>query len=378
MNKDCSKNCTVLHINGDYPFQSIYPRMIESIKKFGWSQLVYVPLKMNSKKLRCVGKGFEDQTVIASEILSRWHRVFYRCKIKLLASDIFCKIDLTKIQLIHAHTLFSDGGVARALSKRFKIPYIVAVRNTDLNYFLRYRPDLTGNCLDILSNASKIVFITKIYQEKLFNKLSLDRDSDIAKKSVVIPNGLGDEWLIGGGVTRVSNPINIKLLYVGDFSKNKNVESIILAADQLVNKINISVTLVGGGGDVIDKILASGRYGFVNRINFISDVKCLIKVYQEHDIFVMPSFHETFGVSYIEALSQGLPIIFTKNEGVDGMFENLLVGESVDPHDVSDIARKIEKISNSISLYRKDCVSASKRFSWALLAGDYDKIYKSF
>ncbi len=42
----------------------------------------------------------------------------------------------------------------------------------------------------------------------------------------------------------------------------------------------------------------------------------------------MPSRAETFGLVYVEALLNGLPILYTKNEGIDEMYDN--VGEAVD------------------------------------------------
>lgn len=40
----------------------------------------------------------------------------------------------------------------------------------------------------------------------------------------------------------------------------------------------------------------------------------------------MPSHKETFGLVYAEAMSQGLPIIYTKNQGFDGQFPDGYVG----------------------------------------------------
>jgi glycosyltransferase involved in cell wall biosynthesis len=55
----------------------------------------------------------------------------------------------------------------------------------------------------------------------------------------------------------------------------------------------------------------------------------LLNNYRNSDIFIMPSYNETFGLVYIEAMSQGLPIIYTQNEGVDGYFKEGSVGYSV-------------------------------------------------
>lgn len=49
--------------------------------------------------------------------------------------------------------------------------------------------------------------------------------------------------------------------------------------------------------------------------------KQLREAFSISDIFVMPSKPETFGLVYVEALSQGLPILYAKGEGFDGYFD---------------------------------------------------------
>ena len=55
----------------------------------------------------------------------------------------------------------------------------------------------------------------------------------------------------------------------------------------------------------------------------------------------MPSFPETFGLVYVEAMSQGLPIIYTKGQGIDGYFEDGKVGYPVNTKDSNDIVKKL-------------------------------------
>ena len=58
--------------------------------------------------------------------------------------------------------------------------------------------------------------------------------------------------------------------------------------------------------------------------------------------FVMPSFSETFGMVYAEALLNGTPILYSKDTGFDGLFDN--VGVVVDPHSLVSIGEGLRKI----------------------------------
>jgi glycosyltransferase involved in cell wall biosynthesis len=103
----------------------------------------------------------------------------------------------------------------------------------------------------------------------------------------------------------------------------------------------------------------------------------LAAIYRAHDIFVMPSFRETFGVAYIEALSQGLPIVFTRGQGVDGYFEPGTVGEAVNPHDAEALKAAILGLAERLDERRSLCVAAAKAFDWQRIAREYVELYQA-
>jgi glycosyltransferase involved in cell wall biosynthesis len=91
----------------------------------------------------------------------------------------------------------------------------------------------------------------------------------------------------------------------------------------------------------------------------------------------MPSKYETFGLVYIEALSQGLPIIYTNGQGVSGYFKNGTVGYGVKPNNVTDIADKIELIMNNFDSMSLNSPKFAQEFSWDNIAKEYLDIYNN-
>jgi glycosyltransferase involved in cell wall biosynthesis len=94
----------------------------------------------------------------------------------------------------------------------------------------------------------------------------------------------------------------------------------------------------------------------------------------------MISKPETFGLVYIEALSQGLPIIYTKGEGVDGYFENgaPFAYPVDDPQNINEVAQKIIDASLQLNTeLKKTCVEQAQRFDWKNIAEIYKDIYSS-
>src|SRR5690606_10933241 len=157
----------------------------------------------------------------------------------------------------------------------------------------------------------------------------------------VIPNGVDPFW-IDNNASKKSKPINrnYKLLFVGKFNPGKNVLNLVKAVN-LINQNQpntCSLTLVGGGGGDHKKIIEEiKRNPVISFEGKVTDKNELLNIYRNHDLFVMPSRAETFGLVYVEAMLQGLPILYTANEGIDGFYKAKM-GEKVSKHaDVSEI-----------------------------------------
>ena len=103
----------------------------------------------------------------------------------------------------------------------------------------------------------------------------------------------------------------------------------------------------------------------------------LIEVYRANDVFALTSFKESFGMVYIEAMSQGLPVIYTKGEGFDGQFEDGNVGYSVSPSDTTDISEKICMAYNNKETIYKSVIEKVQNFSWNEIVDEYIRIYSN-
>ncbi len=91
----------------------------------------------------------------------------------------------------------------------------------------------------------------------------------------------------------------------------------------------------------------------------------------------MPSIHETFGLVYAEAMSQGLPVIYSKSQGFDGQFEDGTVGHVVNSLDHNDIAEKIIKIFYDYETKSKNCIELFHKFDWKTIACEYLSLYEN-
>lgn len=345
-------------------------------------QIVYIPLRNSEKISSNITKKGDRVNLIYSNVFNNIDRLFYHYKLNKILTDIKSKIDFKKIDIIHAHFLFSMGGIALELKKEYQVDYVVSVRNSDLNLFFRFMPYLRKKGIKIMMEARRIIFISPAYKEHLINNyIPIEMRNYINHKTTVIPNGISSFWLQNKHINSNFDPkMNINLIYVGEFTKNKNIVTSIRVT-RILKKLgyNAKFIIIGGRGEYENKIkkLARKNKDIIDIYDRVKDKEKLLYMYRDGDIFIMPSFYETFGLVYLEAMSQGLPIIYTKGQGIDGYFENGKIGYSVNPRDVADIVKKIKLILQNYKEISSNCYNFIDNFSWNNIADMFFNSYQN-
>lgn len=362
----------ILQLANGYLGNQLYKNLFSVQEKMDIQNTVYVPIR-NGHDI----PTNEPDNVIISPCFSQLDRILFFRKQQRILKDLE-KLNLSQCDLIHAHTVFSGGYSALQLHKRYGLPYLVAVRNTDVNVFFKYMVHLRKLGVDIMRNAEKIVFLSSVYQEKVLQTYIPVKYREVIKeKSVVIPNGIAPLFLNNKAENKsLSKNGVVRLIYVGEVSANKNLEETIQAAE-LLRKQGTEVTLTAVGKITDDKYTS-----LIKETPFLTHYdRCpqeeVIKHLRGADIFVMPSHTETFGLVYAEAMSQGLPVLYTRGQGFDGHFPDGTVGYAVSDTDPKELAEKILQVVSHYDELSTNCIQLVDKFTWESIAEQYSEIYLS-
>lgn len=131
------------------------------------------------------------------------------------------------------------------------------------------------------------------------------------------------------------------VLFLGRITLQKGPDYFLEAAKRVLEKDSDVKFMFAGSGDMehamIEKAAELGISSKVLFAGFLTgdDVS---KAYQMADVYVMPSVSEPFGITPLEAMRSGTPVIISKQSGVSEVVSHVL---KVDFWDVEDIANKI-------------------------------------
>lgn len=362
----------ILHINRNYLTSPLHQVMMRHLNDLEIDNYVFAPTDNASDAI-----VLPDKNVYVSECFKKRDRYIFDLKQKKIIQAVRRTYELSKFDCIHAYTLFTDGNCAMVLSKKYSIPYIVAVRNTDVNDFFKKIPFMRKRGIEIMKHASAICFLSEVYRKEIFDKyVPLELHDFLLSKTFIIPNGIDDFWLSNQFIEKKSIHRPLRLIYAGRVDNNKNIESTLNAMKILEDEgYESRLTVVGKVFDnrLFQRILKNSNLIYKEAM----PKEKLIELYRNNDIFVMPSHTESFGLVYAEALSQGLPVIYTKGQGFDGQFEEGMIGYHVNDLDPYDISRKILTIIKQYEIITDNINGVCEKFSWDDIAIKYYKIYNT-
>ncbi|TDI47466.1 MAG: glycosyltransferase family 1 protein [Acidobacteria bacterium] len=141
-----------------------------------------------------------------------------------------------------------------------------------------------------------------------------------AEAAAVIYQGIPIErFPVKEEIGKLHDPV--RLLYTGQLHPYKGVHTLIDAAHALASNASlpaIRVTLVGAGSstyeDTLRRLAASGPAAV--RFTGRKSHEELPAIYRDHDLFAFPSiWEEPFGLTQLEAMASGLPVVSTANGG---------------------------------------------------------------
>ena len=119
------------------------------------------------------------------------------------------------------------------------------------------------------------------------------------KGDLVSPSQLDESWL--NNIVN-ANYEKIKLLYIGRIKKEKGIYSLL---NIIKNKNEVTLSIVGAEKNYLQDFNQNN----VNVYEIVKEKKRLIKFYDDHNIFILPSFTEGHPMALLEALARKRPVI---------------------------------------------------------------------
>ncbi|URZ08700.1 glycosyltransferase family 4 protein [Clostridium felsineum] len=336
---------------------------------------LYKQLKKAGHEVRILTLSYNGREYIEGDIYylnSHFVKVYPDARImKPFGNTVISKIVEWAPEIIHSQTEFSTMLVAKYIKRKLNIPQVHTYHTMYedyLQYFLGgkvLRKGTMARLLKILLNTfDEIIVPTQKVRDVLI-------DYDVYKDIKIIPTGIDiksfqkdvsheeKEKILSEYGWKTEDNI---LVYVGRIAEEKNIDEIINLVRENSKQLNdIKLLIVGGGPYLVKLKEMVSEYNMENTIKFTGmiDSREVYKYYKLGIAFVTASQSETQGLTYIEALASGCPVICKWDLCVKNLIVNGITGFTY--NDENEFVEAVENLKNNEVLRQKIIFNAREK-----------------
>jgi glycosyltransferase involved in cell wall biosynthesis len=273
--------------------------------------------------------------------------------------------------LIHAHFSTPMGYCGVRLSKLFNIPVVITLHENREWFLKEYHSD-DRKIYWTWKNSDALIRV---------NKKDLPLLQKFNPNTYYIPNGFNPLKIKKLSKDEARECLSLskekKIIFsLGNLIERKGFKYLINSLSQTNSEINDLECYIGGRGPLFSKLnRLIDQLGLTNvkLLGFV-DSDELNYWYNACDLFVFPSLSESFGITVLEALAVGTPVIATINGGSEEIVVSEKYGILVESGNSDALSKKIilafEKKWNNL-----DIISYSKRFTWPIIVDEIINLY---
>lgn len=250
---------------------------------------------------------------------------------------------IQEFDIVHLHGSRNFQNIVAAhYAKKYGIPYVVQPHGSLPLHFgkqnLKKLFDIAWG-YKILQNAEGIIALTSLEAEQVV-KFGVEED-----KVHIIANGIDlsqYENIPQQGEFRAlySIPFDAHvILYLGRLHPIKGIDLLIRAFEIVSDEIDNCVLVVAGpdDGSLSELKALAEELKLCNKVLFTGPLygKDKITAYHDSDIYVLPSYYETFPTTVLEAWAFKKPVIVTENCGIKDLVQDSGLVVQPNPHDLA-------------------------------------------
>lgn len=282
-----------------------------------------------------------------------------------------------QFDVIYAHDWLSFGAGIEA-KKISQKPLVAHVHATEydrsgggaVNEHV-YRAEKEG-----MDAADTVVAVSEFTKKILIDKYQIPE-----QKIRVVHNGIDESTAPKGeGTKRLKHlkQAGYKIvLFLGRLTLQKGPDYFLRAAKKVLERDPRVMFIISGSGDMEEDMMHyAGILGIAHNVIFTGFLEGQDRhdVYVAADLFVMPSVSEPFGITPLESMQLGTPVLISKQSGVSEVTRHAL---KADFWDIDEMSNKILSVITHAPLRNalsENAQAESSRVTWATAALKIDGI----
>jgi|TARA_B110000003_G_scaffold136764_1_gene138549 N-acetyl-alpha-D-glucosaminyl L-malate synthase BshA len=297
-----------------------------------------------------------------------------------LSSRLVDVVKANKIDVLHVHYAIPHAYAAYMAKKMLldsgiQIPIVTTLHGTDITLVGShpfYKPAVTFS----INHSDRVTAVSESLKQDTL------RLFDIKKNINVIPNFIDTEKIKLKGKPCERSLLAEKeekiLTHISNFRPLKRIMDVISIFEGVQLKIKSKLMMVGEGPEKKRAIQYVNEKGLEEQVLFLGNSNEIDKILCYSDLFLLPSEKESFGLSALEAMAHGVPIISSDAGGIPEVNKHGKTGYLSKIGDTESMTLNALSLLQNESLhksFKKQAEQQAEKFNLESVVNQYESIY---
>ena len=284
-----------------------------------------------------------------------------------------------KLDLIHAHYAIPHATSAwlakQLLADTRNLPIVTTLHGTDIT-LVGQDPSYYAITKFSIEQSDAVTAVSAYLRDETFRAFGCSSCG-----ITVVPNFIDPTEFHGPKERCPLFPAADKvLMHISNMRPVKRLQDVIGIFDQVRKSLPARLVLAGDGPERDMAEREVERLGLRDRVRFIGKVEDVAQVMRWADLFLLPSQTESFGLSALEALATGVPVIGTRVGGLHEVVEDGVSGLLAEPGNVDAMAKGAIALLSDAERWRAASEAARQRatlFHADKVVPQYEDVYRT-
>ena len=169
------------------------------------------------------------------------------------------------------------------------------------------------------------------------------------------------------------------ITHISNFREVKRIPDILKVFNNIQKEIPSKLMMVGEGPEKKDAEKLAKELGIEEKVVFLGNSYEIDRILCYSDLFMLPSETESFGLSALEAMASGVPVISTNSGGLPEVNVQGVSGYLSDVGDIEDMSKNAIHIlsdASRLETFKTNARKEAQKFDLHQIVPQYEAIYE--
>ena len=300
---------------------------------------------------------------------------------QVLTSKLVDVVKFERLDLLHVHYAIPHASAAYMAQQILKdqgveIPFVTTLHGTDIT-LVGKDPSFEPVINFSINKSNRVTAVSENLKKETFELFDIKNNIEVIHNFICLKEYKMDN---NDFYKKRFAPNNEKVIcHVSNFRKVKRIEDVIIAFEGISKEMDVKLLLVGDGPERARLEQISRNSKFSKNIFFLGSLKSTKEVLNISDLFILPSSKESFGLSALEAMACGVPVIASDSGGIPEVIshgKSGLLNSVVDTCQMTKNALKLLSNDSLLESFKTNAYQQAMKFDIEVILPKYESLYK--